>query len=92
MTSPWRSVDPFGEGLHLLRLAGTFYCRSEFTAPWALELPDCLMLHGVTSSECRLEVAGTQPNRVGYESEAAFSRAFKRLVGVSPGAVNSERQ
>ena len=23
---------------------------------------------------------------VGYESEAAFSRAFKREVGVSPGA------
>ena len=25
--------------------------------------------------------------RLGYESEAAFSRAFKRLIGVSPGAV-----
>ena len=25
--------------------------------------------------------------RLGYQSEAAFSRAFKRLVGVSPGAV-----
>lgn len=25
--------------------------------------------------------------RVGYDSEAAFSRAFKRLVGVSPGTV-----
>jgi AraC-like DNA-binding protein len=23
---------------------------------------------------------------VGYESEAAFSRAFRRIVGVSPGA------
>jgi len=26
-------------------------------------------------------------SRLGYESEAAFSRAFKRLIGVSPGAV-----
>ncbi len=25
--------------------------------------------------------------RLGYESEAAFSRAFKRTVGMSPGAV-----
>jgi AraC-like DNA-binding protein len=25
-------------------------------------------------------------SRLGYESEAAFSRAFKRLVGISPGA------
>ena len=24
--------------------------------------------------------------RLGYESEAAFSRAFKRFVGISPGA------
>jgi AraC-like DNA-binding protein len=24
--------------------------------------------------------------RLGYQSEAAFSRAFKRVVGVSPGA------
>jgi len=26
------------------------------------------------------------PEEVGYESEAAFSRAFKRLMGVSPAA------
>jgi AraC-like DNA-binding protein len=25
--------------------------------------------------------------RLGYRSEAAFSRAFKRLVGLSPGGV-----
>ncbi|TQM15044.1 AraC family transcriptional regulator [Pseudonocardia kunmingensis] len=31
------------------------------------------------------EVAG----RLGYQSEAAFSRAFKRMVGVSPGAVGA---
>ncbi|WP_240910192.1 helix-turn-helix transcriptional regulator [Desulfopila sp. IMCC35008] len=24
-------------------------------------------------------------NRLGYKSEAAFSRAFKRFIGVSPG-------
>ena len=25
--------------------------------------------------------------RLGYQSEAAFSRAFKRVIGVSPGAI-----
>jgi AraC-like DNA-binding protein len=25
--------------------------------------------------------------RLGYQSEAAFSRAFKRFIGISPGAV-----
>lgn len=30
--------------------------------------------------------------RLGYRSEAAFSRAFKRFIGVSPGAVRRTRQ
>ena len=29
---------------------------------------------------------GDLANRLGYQSEAAFSRAFKRFIGVSPGA------
>ena len=58
------SVDPLGEALHFLRLSGTFYCRSEFSAPWGLELPPLpayLMLHVVTAGECWLEVDGTPP-------------------------------
>jgi AraC-like DNA-binding protein len=31
--------------------------------------------------------AGELAERLGYRSEAAFSRAFKRIIGVSPGAV-----
>jgi AraC-like DNA-binding protein len=34
------------------------------------------------------EMAG----RLGYQSEAAFSRAFKRFIGVSPGAVRRSAQ
>lgn len=29
-------------------------------------------------------------DRLGYQSEAAFSRAFKRIIGVSPGAIRSD--
>jgi AraC-like DNA-binding protein len=29
---------------------------------------------------------GDLASRLGYQSEAAFSRAFKRFIGVSPGA------
>ena len=64
MSDPWTPVDPLGEALHFLRMSGTFYCRSEFTAPWGLELPPmpgCLMFHVVTSGRCWLEVEGAEP-------------------------------
>jgi AraC-like DNA-binding protein len=63
MKDPWAPADALGESLHFLRMNGVFYCRSEFTAPWALALPvfkDCLMLHVVTSGRCWLEVSGSE--------------------------------
>lgn len=59
------STDPLGEVLHLLRLTGTFYCRSELTAPWGIELPPfeaCMMFHVVTAGHCWLEVEGEEPH------------------------------
>ncbi len=55
------TIEPLGEALHFLRMSGTFYCRSEFTAPWALALPPfeaCMMFHVVTAGQCWLEVEG----------------------------------
>lgn len=57
-------VDPVGEALHFLRMSGTFYCRSEFTAPWGLALPampHCLMLHVLTAGQCWLETDDGEP-------------------------------
>lgn len=59
--------DPLGEALHFLRMSGTFYCRSEFTAPWGLALTpfrDCLMFHVVTAGRGWLEVEGAEPQRL----------------------------
>ena len=64
MSDPWSPVDPLGEALHLLRMSGVFYCRSEFTAPWALALPPfeaCMMFHVVIAGQCWLEVEGANP-------------------------------
>jgi mannose-6-phosphate isomerase-like protein (cupin superfamily) len=64
MADPWTTFDPLGAALHLLRMTGVFYCRSEFTEPWALSLPPfeaCLMFHVVTAGRCRLEVEGAAP-------------------------------
>jgi AraC-like DNA-binding protein len=61
MSDPWSPIDPLGEALHLLRMSGIFYCRSEFTTPFALALPPfkaCMMFHVVTSGQCWLEVEG----------------------------------
>ena len=34
---------------------------------------------------------GELANRLGYRSEAAFARAFKRVLGAPPGAVRATR-
>ncbi len=62
-TDPWKPIDPLGEALHFLRMSGVFYCRSEFTAPWALALPvfeNCVMFHIVTAGQCLLHVEGAE--------------------------------
>ncbi len=35
---------------------------------------------------------GELADRLGYRSEAAFSRAFKRVIGVAPGAARQTSQ
>ena len=48
----------------------------QYLASWRMQLASRLLIEGAGVAD----VAG----RVGYESEAAFSRGFKRIVGVSP--------
>ena len=58
------SADPLGEALHLLRLTGCVYARSELTAPWGVELPPFeghMMFHIVTAGRLWLEVDESEP-------------------------------
>ena len=51
----------------------------QYLAQWRMQLAAGLLSRGNASvAAAALEV--------GYDSEAAFSRAFKKLVGTSPGA------
>lgn len=62
--TPFATPDPLGEALHVLRLTGAFYCRSELTEPWALTMPaweDCLVVHVVLTGRCWLEIDGSEP-------------------------------
>src|SRR4051812_44137465 len=59
----WAGDDPLGEALHLLRMSGTFYFRSELGAPWGMTIPPvpgCIWLHVVTAGRALLEVGGDE--------------------------------
>lgn len=61
---PWTTPDPLGEALQVLRLSGTFYARSELSAPWGLTLPPSphsLWFHVVNAGGGWLEVEGSEP-------------------------------
>ena len=85
----WGTADPLGEALHFLRMSGTFYCRSEFSAPWGLALPpmkDCLMFHVVTSGRCWLEVAGEAARLLQQGDFALLPRGEGHRLVSEPGA------
>ena len=69
--------DPLAEALHLLRLTGTLFCRSELTAPWGIELPPiegCMMFHLVTAGRCWLDMEGEKPHLLQHGSLALVPR------------------
>ena len=51
----------------------------QYLAQWRMQLAGGRLATGTAKVAAIAE-------EVGYESEAAFSRAFKRLMGVSPAA------
>jgi AraC-like DNA-binding protein len=56
----------------------------QYLANWRMQLAANHLRSGVES-------VAAIANRVGYESEAAFSRAFKKAVGTPPGEWRKRR-
>lgn len=82
-------TDPLGETLHLLRLTGTLYCRSELMAPWGIDLPvleDCMMFHVVTAGRCWLEIEGVEPCLLQQGSLALVPHGTGHSIRDSPQA------
>ena len=89
-TEPW-TLDQLAKEVGLSRTA--FASRftefvevppMQYVARWRLQLAARLIEQGVSLANACAEV--------GYESEAAFNRAFKKYVGVPPGAWRKRRQ
>jgi len=71
----------------VVRLKGGVFLNAECTAPWCISMQtapeDCgsVFAHQLRTSDSSLARIAEQ---VGYESEAAFNRAFKRSFGAPP--------
>ncbi|MFC1672868.1 AraC family transcriptional regulator [Pseudomonadota bacterium] len=80
-------ADPLGETLHMLRLTGTLYCRGEFTAPFAIEIPEfdgVMTFLVVTSGRCWLQVEGGEPRLLEQGSLALIPHGPPHIVSSSP--------
>ena len=97
---PWAPSDPLGEALHLVRMNGAFYCRSELTAPWGMTLPampQYLWFHVVTAGSVWLETGGGDARRLGPGDLALVphgeGHGLSSEPGVpSPGILELERE
>jgi len=86
---PFPPRDPLGETLHLLRMNGAFYCRSELTSPWGLTLPPMptyLWFHVVTSGRLWLEAGDAEPRLLGPGDLALVPRGEGHVLRSEPGA------
>lgn len=82
-------TDPLGETLHMLRLNGSLYCRSELTAPWGVDMPafaGYMMFHVVTSGYCWLEVEGEEPRLLQQGSLTLIPHGNVHSIRSSPDA------
>ena len=89
----WPAADPLGEALHFLRMSGSFYCRSEMSAPWGVAMPalaDCLMFHAVSSGRCWLEVEGTEPRLLQPGDLALVPHGRGHRLVSTPGALTAD--
>jgi AraC-like DNA-binding protein len=86
---PWAPADPLGRALHLVRMNGAFYCRSELSDPWGLALPPMagyLWFHVVLAGAARLEAPGSEPVLLTSGELALVPRGAGHVLRSGPGA------
>lgn len=89
ITPPWDPVDPLGEVLHLVRMSGAFYCRSEVSEPWAIEIPridESLSFHFVTFGSTWLEAPGSEAVHLNAGDMALVANGVTHRLASAPGS------
>jgi AraC-like DNA-binding protein len=92
-TDPMLADDPLGEALHFLRVTGTFYCRSELTAPWGLSMPswsDCMWFHIVTTGRLHLDVDGADARVLQAGDLALVPHGQGHVLRSEPGTITPD--
>jgi AraC-like DNA-binding protein len=89
----WDPVDPLGEALHTLHLAGTFYCRSELTQPWGLAMPampGCVWFHALLSGRCDLVADSLSPVALAPGGFALITKGQGHVLRTGPSVATPD--
>src|SRR5215510_11769456 len=93
-------MDAFSEILGGVALKGALFFSAEFSAPWGFSSPPSRNLAPALAPGAPhlviyhfvIDGSGWLRLDVGYESEAAFNRAFKREFGLPPARYRREHR
>ncbi len=88
MTTQSDQSGALGEALHFLRMSGSFYCRSELSSPWCLEMPrmeGSASFHILTAGSCWLHADGMDPVRLETGDLALVPHGEGHLLYDQPG-------
>jgi len=89
LDDPFAPTDPLGEALHILRMNGAFYARSELTAPWGLTMPAMpgnLWFHVATTGSYQLEVGDGEVRTLAAGDLALVPHGEGHVLRSEPGA------
>jgi AraC-like DNA-binding protein len=88
-SDPFPPADPLGEALHVLRINGVYYCRSELTAPWGLTIPPMpgyMWFHVVTSGRMWIETGEEERDWIQLGDLALVPHGDGHVLRSEPGA------
>lgn len=75
--------DPLADALRALRMDGLFYCPSELTSPWGVDLPvmeGCLWFHVITAGTCTVRGADGREHAASQGDVLVFPKGGQHVA------------